>query len=119
MSGKQYAESTRLEVKCCGVAASGQGVPRDYDLELPPLESVGRVCHDRPRRKSKSFADRLESGLHMPSLITVRHTNCDAPGVSSRRGQKRILSIDNPLVFRVSHGRWRGASWVDEDHKLF
>ena len=35
------------------------------------------------------------------------------------RGQKRILSIDNPLVFRVSHGRWRGASWVDEDHKLF
>jgi hypothetical protein len=35
------------------------------------------------------------------------------------RGQKRILSIDHPLVYRVSHGRWRGASWVDEDHKFF
>lgn len=35
------------------------------------------------------------------------------------RGQKRILSIDHPLVYRVSYGRWRGASWVDEDHKLF
>lgn len=35
------------------------------------------------------------------------------------RGQKRILSIDHPLVYRVTHGRWRGASWVDEEHKLF
>lgn len=35
------------------------------------------------------------------------------------RGQKRILSIDRPLVYRVTHGRWRGASWVDEGHKLF
>lgn len=35
------------------------------------------------------------------------------------RGQKRILAIDSPLVFRVSHGRWRGATWVDENHKLF
>lgn len=34
------------------------------------------------------------------------------------RGQKRILSIDHPLVYRVGHGRWRGASWVDEEHKL-
>lgn len=35
------------------------------------------------------------------------------------RGQKRILSIDYPMVYRVSHGRWRGASWVDEEHQLF
>lgn len=35
------------------------------------------------------------------------------------QGQKRILSIDFPLVFRVSHGRWRGASWVDAEHELF
>lgn len=35
------------------------------------------------------------------------------------RSQKRILSIDYPMVYRVSHGRWRGASWVDEEHKLF
>ncbi|HEX2294643.1 MAG TPA: hypothetical protein VHN37_04975 [Actinomycetota bacterium] len=28
--------------------------------------------------------------------------------------QKRILSIEHPLVYRVSHGRWRGATWFDE-----
>jgi hypothetical protein len=35
------------------------------------------------------------------------------------RGQKRILAIDHPLVYRLRHGRWRGATWLEEDAARF
>jgi hypothetical protein len=35
------------------------------------------------------------------------------------RGQKRILSIEHPLVYRVRHGRWRGATWLEADAARF
>jgi hypothetical protein len=35
------------------------------------------------------------------------------------RGQKRILSIKRPLVYRVRHGRWRGATWLEANAARF
>jgi hypothetical protein len=35
------------------------------------------------------------------------------------RGQKRILSIERPLVYRLRHGRWRGATWLEADAARF
>ena len=35
------------------------------------------------------------------------------------RGQKRILAIDHPLVYRLRHGRWRGATWLEEEAARF
>jgi hypothetical protein len=35
------------------------------------------------------------------------------------RGQKRILSIDRPLVYRLRHGRWRGATWLEANAARF
>ena len=33
---------------------------------------------------------------------------------TSPRGQKRILAIGEPLIYRVKRGAWRGATWVDD-----
>lgn len=33
---------------------------------------------------------------------------------SSPRGQKRIAAIKHPMVYRVRHGRYRGATWLDD-----
>ncbi|MGB0093092.1 MAG: hypothetical protein WBP81_11250 [Solirubrobacteraceae bacterium] len=35
------------------------------------------------------------------------------------QGQKRILAIDHRLVYRLRHGRWRGATWLEEDAARF
>jgi hypothetical protein len=35
------------------------------------------------------------------------------------RGQKRILSIERTLVYRVRHGRWRGATWLEANATRF
>jgi hypothetical protein len=35
------------------------------------------------------------------------------------RGQKRILSIERPLVYRLRHGRWRGATWLEAEAARF
>jgi hypothetical protein len=35
------------------------------------------------------------------------------------QAQKRILAIDHPLVYRLRHGRWRGATWLEEDAATF
>jgi hypothetical protein len=35
------------------------------------------------------------------------------------QGQKRILAIDHPLVYRLRHGRWRGATWLEEEAARF
>ena len=37
-----------------------------------------------------------------------------APG--SPQGQKRVLSIGSPLVYRLRFSAERGVTWVDEDH---
>lgn len=52
--------------------------------------------------------------LHHPLLDEARRIAPAAP-----QGQKRILAIDHPLVYRVRHGRWRGATWLEEDAARF
>jgi len=61
----------------------------DLDLSLPPIEiDLGSLEH--------------------PLVAEARRVAPTAP-----RGQKRILSIEHPLVYRLRHGRWRGATWVE------
>jgi hypothetical protein len=45
----------------------------------------------------------------------LRETRRLAP--SAPRGQKRILSIGHPIVHRLRHGRWRGATWADREQR--
>ena len=67
----------------------------DLGLELPPVEvEIGRVDH--------------------PLITEARRVAPTAP-----RGQKRILAISQPLVYRLRHGRWRGATWLERDAARF
>lgn len=53
-------------------------------------------------------------GLDHPLVGEARRLAPTAP-----RGQKRILSIEHPLVYRLRHGRWRGATWLEIDAARF
>jgi hypothetical protein len=67
----------------------------DLSLTLPPVEfDLGLIEH--------------------PLIAEARRLAPTAP-----RGQKRILSIDRPLVYRIRHGRWRGATWLEADAARF
>lgn len=67
----------------------------DLDLPLPTVDvDLGRLEH--------------------PLLDESRRVAPEAP-----TGQKRILAIDYPLVYRLRHGRWRGASWLEDDSARF
>jgi hypothetical protein len=49
--------------------------------------------------------------LDHPLLAEARRLAPNAP-----QGQKRIEAIaPPPLVFRLRHGQWRGAAWVDQE----
>ena len=66
----------------------------DLGLELPGLDvDLGEIDH--------------------PWLEELRRM---AP--TSPRGQKRILSIDYPLMYRLRVSSSRGATWVDEEHNI-
>jgi hypothetical protein len=67
----------------------------DLKLELPPVEVD-------------------LAGLDHVLVGEARRLAPTAP-----RGQKRILSIEHPLVYRVRHGRWRGATWLEDDAVRF
>ncbi len=61
----------------------------DLELEVPPVEiDLGNLEH--------------------PLIAEARRLAPAAP-----RGQRRILSIERPLVYRLRHGRWRGATWLE------
>jgi hypothetical protein len=63
----------------------------DLKIEMPPVEvDLG--------------------GLNHALVGEARRVAPTAP-----RGQKRILSIERPLVYRLRHGRWRGATWLEAD----
>jgi hypothetical protein len=47
----------------------------------------------------------------------ITEARCVAP--AAPRGQRRILSIERPLVYRLRHGRWRGATWLEVDAGRF
>lgn len=67
----------------------------DLRLQLPPVEvDIGTLAH--------------------PLVTETRRLAPNAP-----TGQKRVLAIPHPMIYRVRHGRWRGATWVDEANKRF
>jgi hypothetical protein len=66
----------------------------DLDLELPRLDvDLGELDH--------------------PWLDELRRT---AP--TSPTGQKRVLAIAHPLIYRLRVSSSRGATWVDEEHSI-
>lgn len=66
----------------------------DLGLELPNLDvDLGQIDH--------------------PLLDDIRRL-----GPTSPRGQKRIVAVDYPLVYRVRVSDYRGATWVDQEHDL-
>jgi hypothetical protein len=70
-------------------------VREDLELDVPPVEvDLGALDH--------------------PLIAEARRIAPAAP-----RGQKRILAIEHPLVYRLRHGRWRGATWLEPDEGRF
>lgn len=70
-------------------------VREDLSLKVPPVEvDLGILDH--------------------PLVAEARRIAPTAP-----RGQKRILSIEHPLVYRIRHSRWRGATWLETDEARF
>jgi hypothetical protein len=70
-------------------------VREDLGLDVPPVEvELGSLDH-----------------------VLVAEARRVAP--SAPRGQKRILSIEHPLVYRIRHARWRGATWLETDAGRF
>lgn len=67
----------------------------DLGLDVPPVEvDLGAIDH--------------------PVMTEARRLAPTAP-----RGQKRILSIERPRVYRLRHGRWRGATWLEAEAGRF
>jgi hypothetical protein len=82
------------------------------------------VPQRRTRPTSRCLRDDL--GVELPTvdvdLGSIEHPLMEearrvAP--TAPRGQKRILAIDRPLVYRLRHGRWRGATWLEEEAARF
>ena len=70
-------------------------VREDLELDVPPVElDLGALDH--------------------PLVAEARRVAPAAP-----HGLKRILAIEHPLVFRLRHGRWRGATWLETDEARF
>jgi hypothetical protein len=66
----------------------------DLGLDLPGLDvDLGEVDH--------------------PWLDELRRTAPTSPS-----GQKRVLAIDRPLIYRLRVSSSRGATWVDEEHGI-
>ncbi len=80
---------------------------------------MSALTERRTRPTIRCLRDDL--GIELPTvdvdLGSIEHPLMDearrvAP--TAPQGQKRILAIDHPLVYRLRHSRWRGATWLDE-----
>jgi len=66
----------------------------DLDLDVPPLDvDLGDLDH--------------------PFLTELRRVTPASP-----QGQKRVLSIDHPLVYRIRVSAHRGVTWVDDERSI-
>jgi hypothetical protein len=93
-----------------------------------PAATVRRLMATRPARRTRVTIRcvREDLGLDLPS-VEVDLGSLDHPLVAEARrvapaaprGQKRILAIAQPLVYRIRHGRWRGATWLETDERRF
>jgi hypothetical protein len=82
----------------------------------------------RPERRTRPTIRclRHDLGIELPTvdvdLGSTEHPLMDEArrvGPTASQGQKRILAIDHPLVYRLRHGRWRGATWLEDDAARF
>ena len=90
--------------------------------EIPTIAPMSPSAR-RARPTLRCLSEDL--GLELPSLDVdlgtldhpmVEETRRIAP--ESPQGQKRILNIDHPLVYRLRVSGDRGATWVDEEHSI-
>ena len=98
------------------------------DGAIPGL--AGRVVADVLRglvwTGAVSPSDALRVGLTILSALDVDLGELDHPWLDELRrvaptaplGQKRILSIGWPLVYRLRASSHRAATWVDEEHGI-
>jgi hypothetical protein len=54
------------------------------------------------------------ASLEHPLIAETLRSAPNAP-----RGQTRILAIYRPVVYRMRHGRWRGATWIEREQRRF
>ena len=90
-----------------GVGAAGYG-PRPMSSEPARRTRVTLRCLREDLDVEIPLGETDLGSLDHPLLAEARRVAPAAP-----RGQKRILSIERPLVYRLRHGRWRRATWLE------
>ena len=92
-----------------------------------PTDTI-RPRHDRPPTTRPTIRMPVEDlGLALPELaVDLGETRPPLAGLSSAgsrlsspTGQKRILSIAEPLVYRLRVSSERGATWIDDDQVVW
>ena len=104
---------------CSPILARSRPVPR---LGSAPAATVRRLMATRPARRTRVTLRCVRDDLDLPP-VKLDLGSLDYPLVaearrvapSAPRGQKRILSIEHPLAYRLRHGRWRGATWLESE----
>jgi hypothetical protein len=111
------------------VAGVGHKTPREFYAAIHrerwlPSPTMSALPERRTRPTIRCL--RGDLGAELPTvdvdLGSIEHPLMDearrlAP--TAPQGQKRVLAIDHPLVYRLRHGRWRGATWLEEDAARF
>lgn len=82
--------------------------------KAPVSRPTLRCLEDDLGEALPSFAVELHAAVNHPLLEEMRRLAPDAP-----TGQKRVLSVKRTMVYRVRHGRWRGATWLDAKQPVF
>jgi len=121
-------ESERLLVRVPTLARRSSPARPVAPIRSAPAATVRRLMAARPARRTRVTLRcvREDLGLDLPP-VEVDLGGVDHPLVAEARrlaptaprGQKRILAIEHPLVYRIRHARWRGATWLETDAGRF
>jgi hypothetical protein len=92
-----------------------------------PPGTVAPLMMDSPLRVRVTIrCVRDDLGLPLPpvevSIVSLEHpliAEARRLAPSAPWGQKRILAVGPALVYRLRHGRWRGATWIERDQLRF
>jgi hypothetical protein len=106
----------------CGLSARHRTSPIRAGGYGPPPD--GHASHRPNRVTLRCVREDLEFGIppvevDLGALDTRSWRRRGAVAPAAPRGQKRILAIEHPLVYRLRHGRWRGATWLETDEGRF
>jgi hypothetical protein len=92
-----------------------------HDVRVDRYDSDAMVNNRRGRPTLRCLTEDL--GLSIPALDVDLGDLADPwldelrrIAATSPLGQKRILCIDRPLIYRLRGSAHRGATWVDEEH---